>query len=249
MFKIILPVLLIVLAVYIGMNARGGLIRGVAEGMLVSPARPALAVRPAPGFVLEDARRADLSPKVPNSLLQSTSVQVFYALYGAEAPAPARVTALFAISQRDETWPVQPEVGFPVLRHQRLDMDGFSGFADTYVLPTLDDPWHSEETAAWAKGSLVRRFTFVLWFQRAKLIVEYREPLPVPAALPLEDDVPLLAAFEGRALASFRLLSGDAKKGGAELPRPQERLPYPPASINRQALTAFVGELWDVKKQ
>ena len=56
MFKVILPVLLIVLAVYIGMNTRGGLVRGVADGMLVSPARPAVAVRPAPAFALAACR-------------------------------------------------------------------------------------------------------------------------------------------------------------------------------------------------
>lgn len=247
MFKVIFPVLLIVLAVYIGMNTRGGLVRGVADGMLVSPARPAVAVRPAPGFALEDARRADLSPPVQGSMLHSTSVQVFYALYGRETPEPARLAALLAISQQKETWPVQPEIGFPVLRHQAFDLDGFSGFADTYVLPAADDPWHDDAGAAWAGDSLVRRFTFVLWFHKAKLIVEYREPLPSPSGLPLADDVPALAAFEGRALASFGLLSGDAKKGGVKLPKPEERLPYPPPDINRQALTAFIGQLWDVR--
>ena len=33
-----------------------------------------------------------------------------------------------------------------------------------------------------------------------------------------------------------------------ELPRPKEKLPYPPAGINRQALTDFIGTLWDMKK-
>ena len=246
MFKVILPVLLIVLAVYIGMNTRGGLVRGVADGMLVSPARPAVAVRPAPAFALADARRADLAPPVQGSMLHSTSVQVFYALYDRETPDPARLAAVLAISPQKETWPVQPEMDFPVLRHQALDLDGFSGFADTYVLPAADDPWH-DEAEAWTGGSLVRRFTFILWFYKAKLIVEYREPLPAPTDLPLADNLPALAAFEGRALSSFNLLSGDAKKGGVTLPKPTERLPYPPAGVNRQALTAFIGQLWDVR--
>ena len=77
-------------------------------------------------------------------------------------------------------------------------------------------------------GSLVRRFTFILWFYKAKLIVEYREPLPAPSDMPLEDNIPLLTAFEARALESFRLLNGDPKNGGVELPRPKEKLPYPP---------------------
>ena len=36
MFKIIIPILVIALAAFVGMNAKSGLIRGVADGMLVS---------------------------------------------------------------------------------------------------------------------------------------------------------------------------------------------------------------------
>ena len=75
--------------------------------------------------------------------------------------------------------------------------------------------------------------------------MEYREPLPAPSELPLEDNVPLLAAFETRALAAFTLLNGDPKAGGVQLPKPKEKLPYPPAGINRTALTEFVGTLWE----
>ena len=223
MFKIIIPILVIALAAFVGMNAKSGLIRGVADGMLVSPARPAVAVKPAADFASVDARRVDLSPSVQNSML-------------------------LAVSQNDETWPVEPELGFPAIRHKKQDIDGFSGFADTYVLDAKDDPWASDEPAQWENGSLVRRFTFILWFYKAKLIVEYREPLPAPSDMPLEDNIPLLTDFEARALESFRLLNGDPKNGGVELPRPKEKLPYPPAGINRQALTDFIGTLWDMKK-
>ena len=250
MFKIIIPILVIALAAFVGMNAKSGLIRGVADGMLVSPARPAVAVKPAADFASVDARRVDLSPSVQNSMLQATSVQAVYALYNHEGPqaAPAHLAALLAVSQNDETWPVEPELGFPAIRHKKQDIDGFSGFADTYVLDAKDDPWASDEPAQWENGSLVRRFTFILWFYKAKLIVEYREPLPAPSDMPLEDNIPLLTAFEARALESFRLLNGDPKNGGGELPRPKEKLPYPPAGINRQALTDFIGTLWDMKK-
>ena len=64
MFKIIIPILVIALAAFVGMNAKSGLIRGVADGMLVSPARPAVAVKPAADFASVDARRVDLSPSV-----------------------------------------------------------------------------------------------------------------------------------------------------------------------------------------
>ena len=207
-------------------------------------------MKPAADFASVDARRVDLSPSVQNSMLQATSVQAVYALYNHEGPqaAPAHLAALLAVSQNDETWPVEPELGFPAIRHKKQDIDGFSGFADTYVLDAKDDPWASGEPAQWENGSLVRRFTFILWFYKAKLIVEYREPLPVPSDMPLEGNIPLLTAFEARALESFRLLNGDPKNGGVELPRPKEKLPYPPAGINRQALTDFIGTLWDMKK-
>lgn len=155
MFKIIIPILVIALAAFVGMNAKSGLIRGVADGMLVSPARPAVAVKPAADFASVDARRVDLSPSVQNSMLQATSVQAVYALYNHEGPqaAPAHLAALLAVSQNDETWPVEPELGFPAIRHKKQDIDGFSGFADTYVLDAKDDPWasdskHSGRTAA-----------------------------------------------------------------------------------------------------
>ena len=245
MFKIIIPILVIALAAFIGMNAKGGLVRGMADGMLVSPSRPAVAVKPAAGFDFVDARRADISPTVQGSMLPATSVQVFYALFRHEAPVPARLAGLLAVSQKDETWPVEPELGFSAIRSRKQELNGFSGFADTYVLKDHEDPWSSGESDAWAEGSLVRRFTFILWFHRAKLIVEYREPLPAPSDLPREDNVPLLAAFEARALDAFTLVNGDPKAGGVQLPNPTEKLPYPPASINRTALTEFVGTLWE----
>ena len=156
MFKIIIPILVIALAAFVGMNAKSGLIRGVADGMLVSPARPAVAVKPAADFASVDARRVDLSPSVQNSMLQATSVQAVYALYNHEGPqaAPAHFVALLAVSQNDETWPVEPELGFPAIRHKKQDIDGFSGFADTYVLDAKDDPWASDEPALWENGSL-----------------------------------------------------------------------------------------------
>lgn len=246
MFKIIIPILVVVLAAFIGMNAQKGLIRGMADNMLVSPAHPAVAVSPAPSFHSVDARRVEISPSVQNSLLPATSVQVVYVLYDRAEPK-ARLASLLAVSEKGETWPVEPEAGFPVLRHMKRDINGFSGFIDTYVLGHAGEPWHRDDTGDWEHGSLVCRFTTLLWFYQAKLMVEYREPLPVSEGMPLADNVPLLAAFEGRAMESFRLVNGEADKGGVKLPKPKEKLPYPPAELNRKALTSFVGTLWELK--
>ena len=86
------------------------------------------------------------------------------------------------------------------------------------------------------------------WINSTLMLSTSDTALTAPSDMPLEDNIPLLTAFEARALESFRLLNGDPKNGGVELPRPKEKLPYPPAGINRQALTDFIGTLWDMKK-
>ena len=75
MFKIIIPILVIALAAFVGMNAKSGLIRGVADGMLVSPARPAVAVKPAADFASVDARRVGDRWEVAQDLRQVRRTQ------------------------------------------------------------------------------------------------------------------------------------------------------------------------------
>lgn len=245
MIKILVPLAIAVIAVVLVLALRSGkgLIRGIADNMLVSPARPALAVRPAPDFRLVDARRLETSPSVQGSSLPSTSVQVLYSLHQrpeTSGQQPARLLSLIALVEMDGLrWPVQPETPPKtgnLLRREAIRLYELDGTAETYQLADAADPWQSGLQDVWQQGSLVRRFTFLLHLQQAKLMVEYREPLP-PSPLPLADNLPLLAAFEQRAEASFSLLK-------EQLPKPEQRLSYPPDSVNRKALTSWVGPLW-----
>ncbi len=242
MVRIIVPLVIILIgAVIVFSVLRGkGLVRGMAGNLLVSPSRPAIAVVPKKSFMLQGAGRAVLSPKVQGSGLQSSSVSMVYGLFQHEERTDPRcLLALLAISDTDRLeWPVRPENRLPVFRQRSITVDGEEGLAETFVLPETEDPWRSGLPDSWRGESLVRRFTFLLWFRKAKLIVEYREPLPF-SPLPLEDNIPLLAAFEARARDAFALRSGD------DLPRPDRQLPYPPEQISRQDLTRYVGDLWD----
>lgn len=289
MLRILIPLLVVALVVVLFVGKRGGLIRGVVDDMLVSPARPAVAVAPRADLKLLDARRADLAPTVQGNTLSSTSVQVCYALYqrsmfaktpsvpdagdlliataetvtapaqplstqqsdaAGEKTSEARLIALLAVAESPYTWPVQPDTDahrLEILRTQKKELSGYFGVAETFVLPEAEDPWNvvqeEEEEDIWSAGSLVRRYTFTLWQRRAKLMIEYREPLPQPDILPLADNIPLLAAFEKRAQQAFVIMNGDTSV--EKLPRPKQNLPYPPETVKRRKLTAYIGELWD----
>lgn len=162
----------------------------------------------------------------------------------------ARLVALLAVAESPYTWPVQPDTGsqgLEILRTQKKELSNYFGVAETFVLPEAEDPWKAvreeHEETLWSAGSLVRRYTFTLWQRRAKLMIEYREPLPQPGILPLADDIPLLAAFEKRAQQAFSIINGDTSV--EKLPRPEHNLPYPPETVNRRKLTTYIGELWD----
>ncbi|MEG2139749.1 MAG: DUF4851 domain-containing protein [Bilophila sp.] len=257
MLRFLIPFLVIALVVVVLMTGKRGLIRGVADDMLVSPARPAVAVAPRAGLTLVDARRADLSPSVQGSALAATSVQLCYALYQRPATTPpdpakpeARLVALMAVAESPYRWPTEPEAqGLEIIRTLKQELAGYTGVAETFVLPDADDPWSAvaeadaHEADHWRGGSLVRRYTFLLWQSKAKVLLEYREPLPAPDIVPLVDDIPLLAAFEARALKAFVLLNGDTSV--EKLPHPKQNLPYPPETVNRRTLTAYLGELWN----
>lgn len=242
MLKVVVPVFIVAVGLVLLVSVWGGrgLVRGIAEDMLVSPAKPAVAVAPEAAFHLVDARRAEVSPPVQGSPLPATSVQLLYALYQRNTgTVPARLVSLLALAEQDHAvWPVHPEKPAGLIRRQPVSLAGLEGLAETVILPNEKDPWRAtEEEPLWEQGSLIRRYTFLLWLHKAKLIVEYREPLP-RTSLPLADDLPRLAAFEQRALESFQIRSGK------NLPRPQARLPYPPESVQRRELTSYIGDLW-----
>lgn len=237
MWRLIFPLLIVLFLGVALVFRRAPLIRGTAGDVFVSPNRPAVAVAPGPGFRLSDARRADLSLR-GESLLHPARGALWYALWVNEA-APSRLMALICLLEDPWRWPTGESSGFRELRSsraQRADADLECTVA-TFVLSAAQDPWRArEEAAPWSNGSLTRRFTFRAWHSQAKLIVEYREPLP---AVRPEDDPAALSAFEARADVAFHLLRGSPKN---PLPRPSANLPYPPEGVDRAELAAYLGE-------
>lgn len=258
MVRVLIPLLILaVAAVVVAARRGGGLVRGMADDMLVSPARPAVGVRPAPAFHLTQACRLEGSPPASAAPLGAPPRASFwYALYEHDAAEngeqnPAELVALLGMTQSPYRWiagggapgaagEMEPERR--LRRESRAVMDGHTVFTATFRVPSRADPWPRSD-GVWRMGCLARRFTFSLFQNRARLVVEYREPYAplVDAArrrgLPLADDATALAAFEARAAAAFRLVTTD-------LPRPDSQLPYPPAEVERKRIAAYAGEVW-----
>ena len=236
MLRLLIPALLILLVLAMFLFRRPALIRGIAEDLLVSPDRPAVAVEAGPGFALADARRADPALETESAQIRGTGA-LWYALWVDDA-VPARLLGLLSVLEDPWRWPVDETSGFHELRAARVQRAGLDGTAATFILPAARDPWKAqEESAPWDRGSLTRRFTFRLWHNQAKLLVEYREPLP-DSATALRDDPQTLAAFEDRADLAFRLLRGSRAE---PLPKPSKNLPYPPQGIDRSDLARYLG--------
>lgn len=256
MIRVLIPVLILAVAVVVIAARRGGgLVRGMAGDMLVSPARPAVGVRPAPLFHLDQACRLEGSPPAADGSLSAPArADFWYALYNADASenaGPASLVALLGVTESPYRWIAgngapgaagETGAGRRLRRESRDRMDGRTVFTVTFLLPPEADPWPCAG-AAWQEGSLARRFTFPLFQDKARLVVEYREPYgPLSAAarqrgIPLADDAAELAAFETRAREAFRLVTGD-------LPRPDASPPYPPAGVERKRIAAYAGEVW-----
>lgn len=261
MARVLIPLLILAIAAVVVVARRGGgLVRGMADNMLVSPARPAVGVRPAPSFHLTQACRLEGSPPASAAPLGAPPRALFwYALYEHndatnDEQHPAELVALLGLTESPYYWiagsgapgaagEMEPERR--LRRDSRIFMDGQTVFTATFRVPLKADPWPRPDEV-WRMGCLARRFTFPLFQNMARLVVEYREPYAALAeaarrrGLPLSDDAVTLAAFAARAEASFRLITTD-------LPRPENQPPYPPAEVQRKQVAAYAGEVWRTK--
>lgn len=173
MIRVLIPVLILAVAVVVIAARRGGgLVRGMAGDMLVSPARPAVGVLPASLFHLEQACRLEGSPPSADGPLSAPArADFWYALYDAEAPetsGPASLVALLGVTESPYRWiagngapGAAGEAGTErrLRRESRDIMDGRTVFTVTFLVPSAADPW-PRAGAAWQEGSLARRFTF-----------------------------------------------------------------------------------------
>ena len=155
--KIVIPLAIAAVIAFLvfSLQKGKGLIRGVADGLLVSPARPAVAVVPLGDFRLLDAARAVLSPEVSGSATQNSSVHTVYALYGGQAKpdeyarTPALLLAVLAVNDTERTeWPIQPTLPVKPFRQREIVVAGREGEASTFVLPEGKNPWRLEAYAS-----------------------------------------------------------------------------------------------------
>ena len=193
------------------------LTRGLSDDAVASSARPAALVRPAAGFALLGSGAA--SPLLDTEL-GMRHAEAGWAFY-ADATRERQLAVLLA--EAPTGWQWELDVSSP-WREVRRDVYAtgparFSGA--TFLMPASADPFAAllpatpklaPEDGEWRW--LVRRYTQLHDFRAVKLVVEYREPVPVGAGEQLADALDagqqpsgraaaLLGEFEARARAAF----------------------------------------------
>ena len=180
MIRVLIPVLILAVAVVVIAARRGGgLVRGMAGDMLVSPARPAVGVLPASLFHLAGVparrlsavgRRAALRPCPGGFLVRAVRCRSARNLRAGQPCGAAR---------RDGK-PVPLDCRQRRAGRCRRGRDGTQTpprIARYHGRPHgVHRPALTRSGAAWQEGSLARRFTFPLFQDKARLVVEYREP-------------------------------------------------------------------------
>lgn len=213
-FSLFLLVALAVLAA-----ACAPLTRGLSGDAVASSARPAALVRPAAGFALLGSGAASPLLDTELGMRHADAGWAFYA----DATRERQLAVLLA--EAPTGWQWELDVSSP-WREVRRDVyaTGPARFsAATFLMPAPADPFAAllpatptpapaPEDGEWRW--LVRRFTQLHDFRAVKLVVEYREPVPMGAGEQLADALDagqqpsgraaaLLGEFEARARAAF----------------------------------------------
>lgn len=194
-------------------------IRGLGQdpasgGMLASNGLPAVAVKPADGMRLVAAGRVDVPVTRAGMFGGIPSAPSWYALHADKNGA--QLAAILAEAPQGLRWPINSTFnehrGSPSLREGEQTHDGMQLTTWTFVRQADDDPWmpvYREKGQGWEGALLVRQYAWWGVNENAKLMIEYREPLPEDVLLPLADDPASRSAFEQRADAAFTLLRKD----------------------------------------
>lgn len=212
-----LTLILLALAV----TACAPLTRGTSGKDVVSSARPPVVVRPAAGFDLLGSGTA--SPALDTEL-GLRHADVGWAFY---ADATRERQLAVALGETPAGWQWELDVSSP-WREVRRDAyaTGPARFAGaTFLMPATADPFApmlpappmmQADEGQWRW--LVRRYTQLFDFRAVKLVVEYREPIPVGVGEQLADALDagqqpagraaaLLGEFEARSRAAFSVLA------------------------------------------
>lgn len=238
--RIVLPlfVIIVVFVLFGAFRHGGGLIRGVVDNMLISPARPAIAVRPDSHFILLDARRANAVPPAADGSLEASrpSATFWYAIYQNREQQETLIAMLGETDspfrwRHDASAPVRDEHIRPnpnLWQETRYSLQNHLVNAITFILPVENNIWGDPQ------DRIVRRFAFSFFQDKVRLVVEYHEN-----AQNLHDPVQI-AKFEHRAEKAFFLEDKD-------LPKPQKNLEYPPSGLSQKKFAAYMGKVWQAE--
>lgn len=220
---------------------------GVSSGALVSNSMPAMAVVPSDTFKPVTAGVLDASVSREGGLSSFQSARVWYALHGSQDSGDGKaqlVTSLADLSAPGWVWSVNPlhseKRGLKILRQVEIPRYGAELTAFTYIRPAAKDPWMPaflEAGQGWDGDVLVRQFNWWTTGHQAKVIVEFREPVPSPF---FSDDPKAVREFEDRADAAFRILR---KEQGDALPTEIEKSRQNTGKISSRLVSNLLGEV------
>lgn len=242
------PLLLLTVAL---LAACAPLTRGLSGDSVVSSSRPSVQVRPSTGLALLGSGAA--SPLLQTELGQR-HVDVNWAFY-ADATRERQLAVL--LSEVPDGWQWELDVSSPWHEVRRdVFVSGPARFRGaTFLMPAEVDPFAAmlpappklpADEGQWRW--LVRRYTQLSDFRAVKLVVEYREPVPVGAGEQLADALDaghepsgraaaLLSEFEARSRAAFMVVA--YPEGGLAA----EAFVHDSSKVHVRNLTAMAGRM------
>ncbi len=210
--------------------------RGFEGAVLVSPTRPDIAVSVEDLPMLAHGRltpflKADSGYQFPETLLS---------VYGKDSRSPLAIVALSFVPNNAWEWDLPSFSGPLAQETEGASFGGESYYGTIRIVNGDKDPFSplvvpAEEAASvdW----LAQRFVALEDFWKAKIILEYREPLP--ASLRGATSVPLYAeevrAFQARAAKTFQVRTNTGLSASAATPYLE--------TLNAKYLGAFLGNM------
>ena len=149
-----------------------------ASGAFVSTARPVVSVQPAEGFAPVASGKMFGRVPVENSFAGGITTELWYSLAEKDG---AQLAVMLVECPADWEWSLG-SLGtefqhLPVL--YELNGEGVNdATVRAYVRPAGRDPWQAAFGNGWQGDTLLARYEWFNSSDRAKLIVEYREPAP-----------------------------------------------------------------------
>lgn len=231
---------LLLLALVCALGACAPLQRGFEGSALISSAKPEVMLS-APGLpVLTEGKTepflyTDRGYQFPPTVL---------GVYGTDAKSPMAITVLSVVPDELWEWDSAEFSGPHGAKTEGAMLGGQAFYGTVRVVNGQKDPFsplfaENEEQFA-SLNWMAQRFVLLENFRSAKIILEYREPLPeslagVTELMPFNEQV---RAFTERAAKAFQVQFGSSE---VTLPKPAEA-PYL-NSLNGKYLGSFLGSM------